>query len=50
MTSRYVNTARATSAGVSVTHFTSRPQQPSFAYASDGAGAARQKHVTGGRN
>ena len=42
MTSHYVNTARVTSAGVSVMHFMSRPQQPSFAYASDGAGPAHQ--------
>ena len=50
MMSRYINMARATSAGVSVTRFTSRPQQPSFAYTSDGAGPVRQNHVTDGRN
>ena len=35
----YINTARATSAGVLVMHFTSWRQQPSLAYASNGAGA-----------
>ena len=50
MMSRYVNTARATSAGVSVTRFTSWPRQPSFAYASDGAGPVRYNRNTGERN
>ena len=45
MTSRYVITARATSAGASVTHFTSRSQQPPFAYANDGAGPVHNNHV-----
>ena len=42
-----VTMARVTSAGTSVTHSTSRPQQPSFAYASDGAGPVHKDHITG---
>ena len=50
MMSRYVITARATSAGASVMRFASRPRQPSFAYANDGAGPVRNNHVTDERN
>ena len=50
MTSHYVITARVTSAGASVTHFTSWPQQPSFAYANDGAGPMHNNHITDERN
>ena len=50
MTSHYIITARVTSAGALVTRFTSRPQQLSFAYASDGAGPVRKTHVTDERN
>ena len=50
MMSRYIITARETSAGALVTHFTSRPQQPSFAYAGDGAGPVRNNHITDERN
>ena len=50
MTSRYINMARVTSAGVSVMRFTSRPQQLSFAYTSDGAGPVCQNHVMDKRN
>ena len=46
MMSRYIITACATSAGASVTRSMSRPQQLSFAYASDGAGPVRKDHVT----
>ena len=47
MMSRYIITVRAAPAGDSVTRFTSRPKQPSLAYASSGAGPAR-RHVTDG--
>ena len=50
MTSHYVNTERATSAGVSVMQFASRPRQPSFASASDSAGPVRYNRVMGERN
>ena len=50
MISRYINMANVTSAGVSVMHFTSRPRQPLFAYASDGAGPVRYNRNTGERN
>ena len=50
MMSHYVITVRATSAGASVTCSTSQPQQPSFAYASDGAGPMHKDHVTDERN
>ena len=46
MTSRYVNTERMTSAGVSVTRFASRSRQLPFASASDGAGPVRYNRVT----
>ena len=39
-----------TSAGVSVMHFMSWPQQLSFTYASVGAGPAHQSHIMGGCN
>ena len=48
--SHYINTERATSAGVSVMQFASRPRQPPFASASDGAGPVRYNCVTGERN
>ena len=50
MMSHYVITERATSAGVSVTRFASRPRQPPFASASDGAGPVRDNRATGERN
>ena len=50
MTSRYVIMARATSAGALVTHFMSQPQQPSFAYANDGAGPMCNSHITDEHN
>ena len=50
MTSHDVTMARVTSARTSVTHSTSRPQQPSFAYASDGAGPVHKDRITGERN
>ena len=34
----------------SVMHFASRPQQPSFTYANDGAGPVRNNHITDKRN
>ena len=50
MMSRYVITACVTSARASVTHFTYRAQQPSFAYANDGASPVRNNNVTDERN
>ena len=50
MTSRYVITVRATSAGASVTRFASQPRQPSFTYANDGAGPVCNNRVTDERN
>ena len=50
MTSRYVIMEHATSAKASVTHFASRPQQPLFAYANDGAGPVRNNRVTDKHN
>ena len=50
MTSHYVITVCATSARASLMHSTSRPQQPSFAYASNGAGPVHKDHVTDERN
>ena len=50
MMSCYVITVHVTPAGASVTHSTSQPQQPSFAYVSDGAGPVCKDHVTDERN
>ena len=50
MMSHYVNMERATSGRVLMMQFASRPQQPPFAPASDGAGPMRYNHITGERN
>ena len=50
MMSRYVNTERVTSAGVSVMRFASWPWQPPFVSASDGAGPVHYNCVTGKHN
>ena len=50
MTSHYVITAHATSAGALVMRFTSRSKQLPFAYANDGASPMCNSHVTDERN
>ena len=50
MTSRYVNTERATSARISVMRFASQPRQPPFASASNSAGPVCYNRVMGERN